>query len=275
MERISSPHRKVTVRCGFAVPAFTICAATRAISASAPTPVALSLAPGSCTWAEYTKRSAGFEAPRISATSVRSGRVSNIVRTVTCTLTGPRASADLRESREVRDTNSNQPGVSVSRAIPVNWIDVTFFDCWLYSGSFCAASTPAAPFCMARTKIDRALPSASTILPFTSTAAKSTSAPAPTSITGAVTPSGAVETELMAIIFRFFGHVCSAADCPTIVIDAPSGVQARSRMGRDSMRYTRRAEDGAVASSTYPATRSNAATVSMARSKPRLPGSRK
>ena len=90
-----------------------------------------------------------------------------------------------------------------------------------------------------------------------------------------MTPSGGVETELIAIMFRFIGHDCNGADWPTIVIDAPSGVHARSRMGRDSMRYVKRADGGAAASSTYPATRSNDATVSMARSKPRVPGSRK
>ena len=250
VERISSPHRKVTERCGFTVPRCTNSAPTRAISASAPTPDALSLAPGSCTCAEYMNRSCGFVAPRISANNVRSGRRSKRVRTVTCTLTGPRERASLSASRDDLDTKSSQPGINVSRAMPVNWMDVTFLDCWLYSGSFCDTSTPAAPFCIAFRKIDRAFPSASTTFPFTSVTAKSASAPAPTSTTAAVTPSGAVDAELIAIMFRLAGHDCSVAACPTIVMEAPSGVQAMSRIGRDSMRYTRRAEGGAAASST-------------------------
>ena len=43
-----------------------------AISASVPTPVALSLAPGSCTCALKTKRSLGFDAPLALATIVSS-----------------------------------------------------------------------------------------------------------------------------------------------------------------------------------------------------------
>ena len=47
-------------------------AVTRAISASVPTPVALSLAPGSCTCALNTNRSSVFTVPRALATTVSS-----------------------------------------------------------------------------------------------------------------------------------------------------------------------------------------------------------
>ena len=97
------------VRAGFTRPLLNSTAVVRATSARSPTPVALSLAPGSCTCAEYTKRSSGRTAPRISATTVRSGRVSNRVVMSARACTAPSARAAFRESRAAEETKMSQP----------------------------------------------------------------------------------------------------------------------------------------------------------------------
>ena len=88
------------VRPGSCLPERTSPAVTRAISASAPTPEALSLAPGSWTWALKTKRSIGRPAAahlrhqrQLLATD-RAGSTSSAR-----TRTGPLASAARSDSR--------------------------------------------------------------------------------------------------------------------------------------------------------------------------------
>ncbi len=99
LSRFSSPHSSVSVRAGGGnAPSVIAACRASAAASSVPVPLALSLAPGSCTWATSTTRSSGQRVPGNSATSVRTGRRWKTVSALTCTVTGPAASRARRRS---------------------------------------------------------------------------------------------------------------------------------------------------------------------------------
>jgi hypothetical protein len=132
---ISSPHRKVTERLGDARPARTSAASARAISACAPTPDALSLAPGSCTCALNTNRSSGLASPRTSATSVSSSARQARALACTRTRTGPAASASRSARRAAWLSSSPQARRALSCGTLPNWMEVTCTSGFRYAGS--------------------------------------------------------------------------------------------------------------------------------------------